>query len=158
MELRQYKVSDCNEIWQLFYDTVHTVNAKDYTQEQLNVWAPQSNDFVEWGNSRLRQNAAEIIVAVEDKKIIGFGSIVITTGYLDFLYVHKNNIGKGVGTAICNELEKRSQINGITTFASITARSFFEKRGFEIVRVNKVERNGVVLRNYLMIKHNNENK
>lgn len=39
MELRRYQQPDCKEITELFYHTVHTVNAKDYTKEQLDVWA-----------------------------------------------------------------------------------------------------------------------
>ena len=34
MMLRKYQSSDCKEIAELFYHTVNTVNAKDYTQEQ----------------------------------------------------------------------------------------------------------------------------
>lgn len=37
MIIRKYQPSDCKELADLFYNTVHTVNAKDYTKEQLNV-------------------------------------------------------------------------------------------------------------------------
>ena len=37
MLLRKYTKTDCAELAELFYDTVHTVNAKDYTQEQLDA-------------------------------------------------------------------------------------------------------------------------
>ena len=37
MIIREYQPSDCEEITELFYNTVHTVNAKDDTEEQLNV-------------------------------------------------------------------------------------------------------------------------
>ena len=36
MLLRKYKTSDCEEMAKLFYQTVHYVNAKEYTKEQLN--------------------------------------------------------------------------------------------------------------------------
>jgi putative acetyltransferase len=39
MIIREYKADDCPLLAQLFYDTVHTVNAKDYTKEQLDAWA-----------------------------------------------------------------------------------------------------------------------
>lgn len=35
MEIRTYQQSDCKVLTELFYNTVHTVNAKDYTEEQL---------------------------------------------------------------------------------------------------------------------------
>lgn len=37
--LRPYTLEDCEEISILFYETVHTVNAKDYSRQQLDVWA-----------------------------------------------------------------------------------------------------------------------
>lgn len=39
MLIREYQSSDCKELAELFYNTVHAVNAKDYTKEQLDVWA-----------------------------------------------------------------------------------------------------------------------
>ena len=32
MFVRGYQMSDCKEITELFYNTVHTINAKDYTK------------------------------------------------------------------------------------------------------------------------------
>ena len=40
MILRRYRTADCEEMAELFCDTVHSVNAEDYTEEQLNAWAP----------------------------------------------------------------------------------------------------------------------
>ena len=45
MKIRNYKPSDCKEMAELFYHTIHTVNAKDYTEEQLNVWATGQVDL-----------------------------------------------------------------------------------------------------------------
>lgn len=40
MEMMKYKASDIEEVVSLFYETVHKVNSKDYSQVQLDVWAP----------------------------------------------------------------------------------------------------------------------
>lgn len=45
MILRSYKIRDCKKLINLFYNTVHTVNEKDYTIEQLDVWAPKNIDL-----------------------------------------------------------------------------------------------------------------
>ena len=37
MLIRRYETSDCKELTELFYNTVHSINANDYTEEQLNV-------------------------------------------------------------------------------------------------------------------------
>ena len=99
MIIRKYKQSDCKELAELFYNTVHTVNAKDYTTEQLNVWATGQVDIEKW-NSSLQEHYS--IVAVENDVIVGFGDID-KTGYLDRLFVHKENQRKGIATAICNQ-------------------------------------------------------
>lgn len=42
--IREYEEKDLSSIIKLFYDTVHFINIKDYTQEQVNVWAPENID------------------------------------------------------------------------------------------------------------------
>lgn len=148
MIIRKYKSSDCKELIELFYNTVHTINAKDYTEEQLIVWTGNMN-LQEWDKS-LQEHYT--VIAVENEKIIGFGDID-RTGYLDRLYVHKDFQRKGIATAICNKLEQ-SINNSITTHASITAKPFFEKRGYRVLREQQVVRKGILLTNYVMEKNN----
>ena len=147
MRIRNYQPLDCKELTELFYNTVHTVNARDYTKEQLNAWATGDVDIEKWNQSLLEHYS---IVAVDDNKIIGFGDID-KTGYLDRLYVHKDYQRKGVATAICDKLEQGIQ-GKIVTHASITARPFFEKRGYKVVKEQEVERGGIKLVNYVMEK------
>ena len=147
MELRKYQQADCKELTELFYYTVHTVNAKNYTEEQLNVWATGQVDLEKW-NLSLQEHYS--IVAVENDVIVGFGDID-KTGYLDRLFVHTDYQGKGIATAICNQLEQAVK-GKITTHASITAIPFFEKRGYKIVEEQQVERQGIYLKNFVMIK------
>lgn len=147
MLIREYQASDCEELAGLFYNTVHTVNARDYTKEQLNVWATGKVDLEKWNQTLIEHYS---VVTVEDNIIIGFGDID-NTGYLDRLFVHKDYQGKGVATAICNKLEQH--VHGkIVTYTSITARPFFEKRGYVVIKDQQVERQGILLTNYLMEK------
>lgn len=147
MIIRKYQPSDCKELTELFYNTVHNVNANDYTKEQLDVWATGQVDLEKW-NESLQEHFS--IVAVDDEIIVGFGDID-STGYLDRLFVHTDYQGKGIATAICNQLEQAVP-GRITTHASITAKPFFEKRGYKVIKEQKVERQGVFLTNYVMVK------
>lgn len=147
VDIRQYRQSDCKELIELFYNTVHTVNAKDYTKEQLNAWGTGQVDLERW-NLSLQEHYS--IVAVDNNVIVGFGDID-KTGYLDRLFVHTDYQGKGIATAICNQLEQFVEGN-ITTHASITARLFFETRGYKVIKEQQVERQGVFLTNYMMVK------
>ena len=148
MIVRRYQPCDCKEITELFYDTVHTVNSKDYTKEQLFAWATGNVDMEQWNRS-LQEHFS--LIAVEDKIIVGFGDID-STGYLDRLYIHKDYQGQGVATAICDKLEQTVQ-GKIVTHASITAKPFFEKRGYIVVIEQQVERQGIFLTNYIMEKN-----
>lgn len=148
MFLRMYNTSDCKYLAELFFQTVHNVNAKDYTKEQLDVWATGDVDLNEWDKSFLEHFT---IVAVKDEIIVGFGDID-KTGYLDRLYVHKDYQGQGIASAICDKLEHSVNGKRITTHASVSAKSFFLYRGYRIVREQKVFRQGIALTNYVMEK------
>ena len=148
MIFRKYAKTDCAELAELFYDTVHTVNAKDYTREQLDAWATGEINLEEWDESF---QAHLTVVAEMDGKIVGFGDMD-KTGYLDRLYVHKDYQRRGVATAICDTLEQNTKAAEFTTHASITARPFFEKRGYTFVREQQVERRGKLLTNFVMRK------
>lgn len=193
MYLRKYHPSDCAALAALFYETIHTVNARDYPQEQLDAWADGHVDLDAWNESFLAHNtyvAVQECVGADDidsrasdstdtapgktggspanALIIGFGDMD-DTGYLDRLYVHKDYQGRGVATAICDRLEEdfclsrgrllqnsavqKRKNDTFTTHASITARPFFEKRGYTVVKAQQVVRKGISIRNYIMRKH-----
>lgn len=146
MEIRKYREEDQAEILSLFYETVHTVNAKDYNEKQLDAWAPQDNDY-EHLNAALRNNLT--LLAIEDGKITGFADID-ENGYLDHLFVHKDYQRRGIASALCSRIEEG--FKRIETHASITARPFFEKRGYVVVKAQDVKIRGEILRNYVMEK------
>lgn len=148
MTLRDYSKTDCATLARLFYDTVHTVNARDYSREQLDAWATSRVNLEAWNESF---QAHHTVVAEMEGKIVGFGD-VDGNGYLDRLYVHKDYQRQGVATAICDALEQNAKAAEFTTHASITARPFFEKRGYTVVREQQVERRGVWLTNFVMKK------
>ncbi|ACQ51842.1 GNAT family N-acetyltransferase [Clostridium botulinum] len=151
MNIRMYQSEDCREIVELFYNTVHSINSRDYNSAQLDVWAPKEIDIDSWNKSFSQHYS---IVAEESDVIIGFGDLD-ATGYLDRLYVHKDYQGIGVATTIVSELENYAQENHISivaTNASITAKPFFKKRGYEVVKEQFVERNGQFLKNFIMKK------
>ncbi|MGN1235788.1 MAG: GNAT family N-acetyltransferase [Christensenellaceae bacterium] len=148
MRLRKYRASDCRQLAELFYQTVHSVNAVDYTSEQLDAWADGNIDLNAWNESFI---AHYTVVCIKDDRIAGFGDID-KTGYLDRLFVHKDHQRQGVASAICDELERSVGERTIMTHASVTAKPFFEQRGYRVVQEQQAVRHGVPLTNYLMEK------
>lgn len=123
MHIRPYQPADCPQLARLFFDTVHRVNARDYTPIQLNAWASGEVDLDAWDRS-FREHCTAVAVAGEE--IVGFGDMA-RDGYLDRLYVHWAHQGQGVATAICRWLEERVPAQRYVTHASITARPFFAR-------------------------------
>lgn len=148
MELRPYRPADCPRLAELFYDTVHTVNARDYSPQQLDAWADGAPDLDAWDASF---RAHRTLVAVEGEAILGFADMD-GSGYLDRLYVHRDWQGRGVATALCDALEAAVPAARYSTHASLTARPFFEKRGYAVQYTQQVQRHGVWMPNCRMEK------
>lgn len=100
---------DCAAMAELFYNTVHTINAGDYTDEQLSAWATGNIDLAVWNCSFLEHNT---LIAESDGIVVGFADMD-KTGYLDRLYVHRDFQRRGIATALINELERRARKAGI---------------------------------------------
>ena len=155
MEIRAYRREDIKEIAELFYNTVHTVNAADYTEEQLDAWADGNIDTAAWDRS-FREHRTLVAVMTSDpgngaEQIVGFADMD-GTGYLDRLYVHKDFQRNGIASALCDRLEQTADVAEFTTHASVTAKPFFEKRGYQVVQEQQVEKKGILLTNYVMKK------
>ncbi len=144
MIIREFSVYDCPIVSKLFYDTVHSVNKSDYTEHQLTAWA-SSPEFLFGKCGDLEKQ--KTLIAENDGIIVGFGSIR-GDGYLDYLFVHRDWQRQGVATIICEELERSFDV--VRTHSSITAKKFFEKRGYKVVCEEEVERNGTKLKRYEM--------
>ena len=148
--LRPYRPADCPALAQLFTETVHTVCAADYTPAELDAWAPpEGPDLAAWDAS---SQAHCSWIAEIGGRIAGFGDIDPASGYLDRLYVGKDFQRRGAASALCDVLEAACPVRPVTTHASRTARDFFEKRGYRLLRAQRVERRGQLLENFVMEK------
>ena len=78
-----------------------------------------------------------------------------TEGYLHSLFVHKDWQGKGVASFLLAEVERKALEYGVKEVyseVSITARPFFEKRGYVVEKVQKQQANRLWLTNFAMKK------
>lgn len=151
IQLRALKETDILECITLFQNTIHAVNANDYSPIQLEAWAPKVKPEITPRWQTISENIS--YVAELENQIVGFGDLT-EKGYLDRLFVHKDFQGQGIA-AIVQKLEKRANelnLEEITTAASITAKPFFEKAGFVVMKEQQVEIHGVKLTNFVMRK------
>ena len=149
--VRDYAGSDAGEICRLFYETVRTVNLGDYSPEQVRAWAPAPPDPEVW---HARMSGRHTLVAEGSGEVVGFVELE-EDGHLDMFYCRRDFVGRGVGSLLYAAVEERAGEIGlerIFTEASITARPFFARRGFAVLRPNSVVRQGVELVNFSMEK------
>lgn len=150
--IRWLAAQDIPEMRKLFRATVLTVNSKDYTKEEVEDWA-SCGDSVEHWKELLAKN--DYIGALDGQGgIVGFSSMN-AEGYLHSMFVHKDWQGKGVATLLLSEVEKiarRYGVHKISVEVSVTARPFFEKHGYKVVKEQKAKANQLYLTNYVMEK------
>lgn len=148
LTIKEFTSEDLVAMTQLFYQTVHQINAKDYSPAQLNVWAPKEMDLNKW---QQRFSSTDTLVAVMNREIVGFANMEVS-GYLDCLYVHHQYQRQHIATYLLKALEANSDATLIHTHASMTAVPFFQSQGFEIKNKQVVVRQGIVLENFIMEK------
>lgn len=149
--ISEFEAADATAVADLFYHTVHSVNAADYNEEQLNAWAPAEVLSEDWSS---RFNGHLALVAFYNGELVGFADMDVPHAYLDRLYVHRDYQRCGIGTALCDALESACPAGGeIHVHASLTAEPFFFARGYRIQEKQTVQCRGVSMRNSLMIKN-----
>lgn len=151
LRIRKATIVDIPVIAALFQTTLKKVNIRDYTPEQIEAWGQKANE------NRWRELFAGDLVfmmAEKDGELAGFTS-VNANGYIHSMFVDYRQQRRGVATLLLHEAEFLAKCKGaekLTSEVSITARPFFEKHGFDVVRENVVNIRGVVMTNYSMEK------
>ncbi|EGQ9819154.1 GNAT family N-acetyltransferase [Vibrio parahaemolyticus] len=151
IKIRKYEESDACDLWELFYHTVRNVNIRDYSQAQVEAWAPDEFDPEIW-----LQKMAPLspFVAELDGEIVGYTDLQ-ENGLIDHFFCHHEHQGKGVGRCLMEHVfsvGKSREISRIHSEVSITARPFYEKFGFKVAKEQVVEIRGQKLQNFVMEK------
>ena len=143
---------DIDDMIAVFRASVHELARRDYTAAQVDAWAPETIDRAAW----LRRSERHLIwVATEATGTLGGFIELADDGCVDMLYVHPAFARQGVATALLTAAEEAAQAHGLTclfTAASLTARPFFERHGFQVSAAQTVHLRGLPFRNFRMTK------
>jgi ribosomal protein S18 acetylase RimI-like enzyme len=120
----------------------------DVTQEYL----PQVREFWKesWGDDFLvvhgdvyRPDFLEGLLALDGNEIIGLITYSFTDGECEIISVDSTREDQGIGTALIERVIKKARdkkcmrIFLITTNDNLRALGFYQKRGFEMVKINR---------------------
>jgi putative acetyltransferase len=136
---------------EIYTASIRSLAAPYYSAEQLAAWAPIPSDESRW---RERPAALHTIVAEADGVAAGFASYT-RGGYLDFLFTHPAFARRGVASRLYHRVESALFAVGaptVTTHASLAARPFFDRHGFQVDAEECVECRGAYLRRFAMHK------
>ncbi len=152
IQVRSYHESDAPFLAAIYFNTIHIINAKDYSPEQLYAWAPRSSlEPEDW--VRKWKKVPPIVATINDK-IVGFAEFE-ANGHIDCFYCHHEYQGCGVGSTLMKRIEdiaKQNNINKIYAEVSITAKPFFETKDFIVKKEQSVVLRGMKLTNFVMEK------
>ena len=154
IEIRKYQLSDAQALANIYYYTIHNINIRDYSEEQINAWAPKNYLEIKLDDWKKKWEKLVPFVAVSEDEIVGFAEFE-DNGHIDCFYVHHNWQGKNVGSALISAIENQAlkqNISRIFAEVSITAKPFFERKGFNVVKEQSVTIRGVDLTNFVMEK------
>lgn len=151
ISIRLAKISDLPEMQKIFVDTITTVCAADYDEQQIKVWASGADNRERWNEIMTKQF---VLVAQNAGKMVGFAALN-NGNYIDLLYVHKDHQRQGIAKRLLDEITNeavRFRQPNLTSDVSKTAKSFFEKNGFKQLEVQTNTRHGIEIVNYRMAK------
>ena len=156
-QLSQLPLSLCEQLAQLFHQTVHQINCRDYGPEQIAAWSPRAQSAEAW-QSRLQSKQA-LYIAKAGNQMLGFVELdppdSARRSHIDCLYVHHRHQRQGVGAALISVLETDAKAQGISLLyveASITAQPFFSHHGFRVVREQIRDLRGCQFKQFYMEK------
>ncbi|HXR94720.1 MAG TPA: GNAT family N-acetyltransferase [Rhizomicrobium sp.] len=144
--IRPYREADCELLRKIFARAVSETAIRDYTPEQIRIWAAPPLDFAE------RLIGRPTFVAELDGEIAGF-SDVDDCGHIDFLYVNPDFQRRGIATALLTFIIDRARRTGmplLSSDVSVTARVTFERAGFKVRKPQTVIVNDCAFLNFVM--------
>ena len=147
--IRRFREGEESALLKVRYSAIHLIARRDYSEEQLQAWAPRDIDMVVWCDKIHQINP---FVAELSGQIVGYADLQ-SNGYINHFFVSGRHPNRGIGTQLMRHLLSQAEVHGmheLTSDVSLTAQPFFERFGFSVVEQRFPELQGVVLSNALM--------
>ena len=155
MEIRRFRETDTAQLCDIYYNAIHNVNSANYTADELEAWAPSNSYNVEsYAKDTARWSEIMPFVATQGSTALGFAELE-EAGHINCFFVHHEHQGRGAGKMLleaCEDEAKRLGYDKIFAEVSITAKPFFVKMGYRVVRPVLCDIKGMMMKYYDMEK------
>jgi putative acetyltransferase len=142
IRLRDFRAGDEPYLRRVFESAIHEVAIRDYSQAEVDAWAPRQFDPSQW--ARRVQGIAPFVVE-RDGEIVAYADVQ-PNGYIDHFFVAADANGLGIGRRLMERIHDRARelrLAELTSEVSRTAQPFYMHFGFEIVDRHVKEVRGV---------------
>ena len=149
--IRGYVKNDAKITWSVFFQTVRNINIKNYSQTQVETWAPSSFDFEVWEK---KMDDINPFIAELDGVVVGYSDLQ-EDGLIDHFFCHYQYQSMGIGKKLMEKIFNEGSKRGIVRFyseVSITAKPFYEYFGFSVIKEQIIDIRGQKFVNFLMEK------
>ncbi len=148
------ELKDLPAMQSLYVNCIKSTCNGDYSPAEMKAWISGIENRERW------QKLVEeqwVLLLWQEEELMGFTSLK-SPNYIDFMYVSAKFQGRGIAKLLLNTLQakaKEKDVIKLESDISITARPFFERQGFKVVRKNLNPKDGEVLINFRMEKYLN---
>ncbi len=151
MYIRRYKSGEESSLWEIFFNTIHRINIRDYNKSQILAWAPPDLDKEIWRN---KIESINPFVVVNDERIVGYADLQ-ENGLIDHFFCDHRWQRKGVGSLLMKKIQEEATQEGLDSLfseVSVTAKPFYASHGFIVTKKQALEIRGEILNNFRMEK------
>lgn len=151
MHVREFQPGDELPLFRIYYSAIHQIARRDYTEEQINAWAPANLDQALWAS---KIQSIKPFIAEQGSEIVGYADLQ-DNGYIDHFFVSGAHPRLGIGRALMEKIHDKAARLGLQELSadvSRTAQPFFAHFDFVIVEQRRPVVRGVEVPNALMWK------
>ena len=130
--IRRYQPGEEAQLQEIYVESNRRLNSKHYTPAQIERWVAKHANLKEWSK---RLSETNPWVAIVDGRPVAFAELE-SSGHIDLFYCHPDYQGQGAGSKLLRTIISEASRLGLRELGadvSVTAESFFSRRGFGIV-------------------------
>ncbi len=148
MRIEQFQPKHAAAVARVHRKSIRQIASHDYSQEEIATWSSQVSKDLEIPEDKHR------FVALQGEAVVGFAEYTENNEIIA-VYVHPRFTRQGFGSQLLSKIEDDAQRRGLTYLkatATITAKPFYEKHGYDVLHETTYQIEDQGLKVYKVLK------